>query len=192
MGYYWFRHCRCSYFFQNGDILVGLNLSFLVMILKIPRVCKVDEFRHIILNNFLFKIITKILATCLVEILKVIVSDNQFGFILERRIHDCIVVASEGINCLNKRAYRSNMAIKVDIRKAFNSTQSTSFNFLRAALDFWIGLLRGFLIFSYQPDYLSLLMVLLLDIFHVRKLLDKATHCHLFYFALPKRYLVDI
>lgn len=70
-----------SYFFRHGHIPVGLNSSFLVMIPKIAGACKVHQFRPIILSNFLFKIITKILATRLGETMKDIITANQFGFI---------------------------------------------------------------------------------------------------------------
>lgn len=39
----------------------------------------IEMFCPIVLRNFLFKIITKIIGDCLVEVVNHIVSDNQFG-----------------------------------------------------------------------------------------------------------------
>lgn len=40
----------------------SLNLSFMVLIPKVPHVVLVKQFKHIILVNFLYKIITKLIA----------------------------------------------------------------------------------------------------------------------------------
>lgn len=74
-------------------------------------------------------------------------SQNQFGFIAGKRIHDCIAIASDVVNCLNQRAFGGNMALKVDIRKSFD-TVSWDFIFnVRQAFGFsslfttWVKLL---------------------------------------------------
>ena len=73
------------------------------------------------LSNFSMKIITKILVDHLVVIASKIISSNQFGFIKNRRILDCIIGTSEGVNLLNKIGFSGNMALKIDIRKAFDT-----------------------------------------------------------------------
>ncbi|XP_057808818.1 uncharacterized protein LOC131023288 [Salvia miltiorrhiza] len=85
-----------------------------------------DDLRPIILSNFFFKIISKILATRLSLVAKTTVSGNQFGFIGDRSIYDCIALGSEGFNCMNRTGRKSNMACKIDISKAFD-TMSWSF-----------------------------------------------------------------
>lgn len=50
-----------------------------------------------------------------------IVSCHQFGFIASKQIHVAIAIASEVINCLPRRAYGGNMALKVDIHKVFDT-----------------------------------------------------------------------
>ncbi|XP_057771151.1 uncharacterized protein LOC130990949 [Salvia miltiorrhiza] len=49
------------------------------------------------------------------------VSANQFGFISGRSIHDCIMLSSEGFNCMQRTERGMNMACKIDIRKAFDT-----------------------------------------------------------------------
>ncbi|XP_057770241.1 uncharacterized protein LOC130990060 [Salvia miltiorrhiza] len=66
-------------------------------------------------------IIAAILATRLSLVAAEGVSQNQFGFIKGRSIHDCIVLGSEGFNCMNRSGRGSNIACKVDIRKAFDT-----------------------------------------------------------------------
>ncbi|KAK3229338.1 hypothetical protein Dsin_001219 [Dipteronia sinensis] len=86
-----------------------------------PNAILVDQFRSIALGNFLFKVITKIIADRLAEICSHIISPNQFGFIRGRQIGDCIVGASECFNVLNNGSQGGHLALKIDIRKAFDS-----------------------------------------------------------------------
>ncbi|XP_057791222.1 uncharacterized protein LOC131008356 [Salvia miltiorrhiza] len=97
------------------------NASTLILLPKKDVVEKVTNLRPIILSNFFFKIISKILATRLGGVAAVGVSPNQFGFIGGRSIHDCIMLGSEGFSCMNRTGKRSNMACKVDNRKAFDT-----------------------------------------------------------------------
>ncbi|KAK2658878.1 hypothetical protein Ddye_005411 [Dipteronia dyeriana] len=72
-------------------------------------------------GNFLFKVITKIIADRLAKICSRIISPNQYGFIRGRQIGDCIVGASECFNVLNNCSRGRHLALKIDIRKAFDS-----------------------------------------------------------------------
>ncbi|KAH6818323.1 hypothetical protein C2S51_001926 [Perilla frutescens var. frutescens] len=110
-------------FFSFGILSPGLNSSFLVLIPKKERALMVEEFRPIALSNFLFKIFTKVLATRLNAVAAKIVTTQQYGFIQGRHIHEAIFLASEGVNTLNRTHAGRNMAIKVDITKAFDTLQ---------------------------------------------------------------------
>lgn len=68
-------------FFFHGTITLSFNSNFMVLILKTPKASKIEHFHPISLGNFLYKIITKILANGLVVIASRIVSPNQFGVI---------------------------------------------------------------------------------------------------------------
>lgn len=76
------------------------TMSMVILIPKERNSITVEDFRPIILNNFLFKIITKVLSSRLNIVGDNIVSRNQFSVILNKRIHDVIVITSEGVNCL--------------------------------------------------------------------------------------------
>ncbi|XP_019432658.1 PREDICTED: uncharacterized protein LOC109339642 [Lupinus angustifolius] len=82
---------------------------------------KVEDFRPIALANFQFKIITKVLVDRLAKIAPKIISTQQRGFIKDRKIQDCICIASEAINLLDHKVFGGNLAIKLDIRKAFDT-----------------------------------------------------------------------
>ncbi|XP_057803117.1 uncharacterized protein LOC131018409 [Salvia miltiorrhiza] len=108
-------------FFTHGYLPQGLNSNLLCLLPKKNDAVLVSDFRPIVLGNFFFKVITKILASRLNMVAAVIVSANQFGFISGRSIQECIVLASEGVNCMERSIQGRNMALEVDIRKAFNT-----------------------------------------------------------------------
>ena len=118
-------------FFIHGHFPAGLNASFVTLIPKFKDAIRIEDFRPIVLGNFLYKIVTKILSERLGPILADLLSFHQFGFVPGRRIHDCIALASEGVNSLNIRHLDGNIALKVDIKKAFDTV---SWDFLLEAL----------------------------------------------------------
>ncbi|XP_057812491.1 uncharacterized protein LOC131026578 [Salvia miltiorrhiza] len=119
-------------FFTHSYLPHGLNSNLLCLLPKKTDAVLVSDFRPIVLGNFFFKIITKILASRLNEVAAVIVSANQFGFISGRSIQECILMASECVNCMEHSVQGKNMALKVDIRKAFDTL---SWDFVEVVLD---------------------------------------------------------
>lgn len=81
----------------------------------------IKDFRPIDVANFRFKIISKILADRLAHITSKIVSPNQNGFIKGRQIKDCLCVTSKAINLLPKIVIGGDVAVKIDISKAFDT-----------------------------------------------------------------------
>ena len=73
------------------------------------------------LGNFLFKVSSKILAYMLAQVAARIVSSQQFGFIKDRHIKDCIALASDCVDVLHKKCYGGSVAMKIDIHKAFDT-----------------------------------------------------------------------
>ncbi|XP_050222727.1 uncharacterized protein LOC126672819 [Mercurialis annua] len=111
------------HFFKFGKLSSGLCSSIMVLIPKIKEAIMIEQFRPIVLSNFCFKVITKIVANRLANIAERILSENQFGFVKNRSISHCIAAASEGINVLNKSCFGGNMAMKIDIKKAFDTME---------------------------------------------------------------------
>jgi len=99
----------------------NLNSNILILIPKVQGADRLDNFRPIALANFYFKVITKILDDRLGAVASKIVSAHQRGFIPRRHIQDCIMTASEVVNVLHKKTFGGNLALKIDVRKAFDT-----------------------------------------------------------------------
>lgn len=118
-------------FFSNGSITHNLSSNFIVPISKTLGAMKVEQFHHIVLGNFVFKIITKIIANRLGFIATWIISPNQFGFIKGLQIQECKALASDWLNCLDKHSYGGNVGLKLDIRKTLDTMR---WNFIISVL----------------------------------------------------------
>lgn len=108
----------------------GLNSNVVTLIHKFRGDSKVEDFRPIVLGNFLFKVFTKIISIKLGPLLNRILSPSQYGFIPGRKIQHCIAICSEGVQCINKCP--GSMALKIDIKKAFDTMK---WDFLLSVLE---------------------------------------------------------
>ncbi|XP_019435941.1 PREDICTED: uncharacterized protein LOC109342405 [Lupinus angustifolius] len=108
-------------FFSQGWLLSNINANYVVLIPKTKGADKIKDFRPIAMANFQFKIITKVLADRLASISPKIISTQQRGFMYDRKIQDCIWLASEAINLLDYKTFGGNIAIKLDIKKVFDT-----------------------------------------------------------------------
>ncbi|KAK3225126.1 hypothetical protein Dsin_004988 [Dipteronia sinensis] len=114
-------------FFHSGVVTPGLNSNFIVLLPQMRDSITIDQFRPIVLVNFLFKVSSKILADMLAQIAARIVSPQQFGFIRDRHVEGCIALAFDCVNVFHKKYYGGNMAMKIDIRKVFDTLIRSSF-----------------------------------------------------------------
>lgn len=64
-----------------------------------------------------------------------IISLQQRDFARDMHMSDCVIIAFEAINLLDKKQYGGNITLKVDIRKAFNILDWNFFN--SGASQFW-------------------------------------------------------
>lgn len=117
--------------FLGGSLPPNINSNMIVLIPKVPGAKTMGDYRPIALAKFKFKIVTKIMADRLACITSRIISTEQRGFVRDRNISECIIIASEAINLLDKKQYGGNLALKVDISKAFDTLD---WNFLIAVL----------------------------------------------------------
>jgi hypothetical protein len=108
-------------FFTTSWILPGFNSNIIALLPKVPEASSIDQYRPIAMANFKFKIISKIIADRLATIMPSLISEEQKGFIHGRDIKDCLCIASEVANLLHNKSFGGNLALKIDIAKAFDT-----------------------------------------------------------------------
>ncbi|GJX44705.1 RNA-directed DNA polymerase, eukaryota [Tanacetum coccineum] len=105
-----------SDFFENGHIPRGCNASFIALIPKIHDAKIVKDFRPISLIGSIYKIITKILANRLCNVLPCLISEVQSAFVSNRNILDGPFILDELLQwCKHKR--KRAMILSVDLKK---------------------------------------------------------------------------
>lgn len=132
-------------FFSTGEILQNLNATNIVLIPKKKSPTMVSKLRLIALCNVLMKIITKVMATRLKEVLNVVIYDTQSAFIPGRLISDNIMASYEIMHYLKGKRVGNDgfMALKLDMSKAYNRVE---WDFLKAILrkmgfsEWWVHL----------------------------------------------------
>jgi len=135
-------------FFTTSWLLPNFNANTFIFIPKTGSADTVDQYRPIALANFKFKVISKVLADRLSKIMPQIISNEQRGFIQGRNIKDCICLASEVANILHKKAFGGNLALKIEISKAFDTLN-------------WNLLLTILICFSFNEQFCKWIEVIL-------------------------------
>lgn len=98
-----------------------MNSNYTVLIRKTLDAVTVDNFRPIMLCNFLYIIIFKIIYDLMVMISFWIISHNQFGLVEGRLIEEPIVAASESFNLVDRKCFGGNVAFKIVIKMALDT-----------------------------------------------------------------------
>ncbi|CAL1400383.1 unnamed protein product [Linum trigynum] len=123
----------CS-FFSTSRMLRSFNHTWLTLIPKVDKVESMRQLRPISLCQFVYKIITKIMAERLAGLLPMIISEGQNAFIRERQIVENVLLGHELMHYLKikTRGKKGFMALKVDMEKAYDRVE---WPFLLAILD---------------------------------------------------------
>eukprot|EP00253_Pinus_taeda_P003164 PITA_03164 len=102
-----------------GKIPPTSKSTFISLIPKSDKPAYFNDFQPISLCNYLYKIIAKILANRLKQILSGHISPEQFAFLQHHQIHEAIGTSQEllhSVHCKNLKG----MILKVDLSKAFD------------------------------------------------------------------------
>ena len=88
---------------NSGCMPSGLNETYICLIPKVRCPQNIMEFRPISLCNVLYKIVAKVLANRLKEILPEVISESQSAFVPRRQITDNVIVAFETMHSIDQR-----------------------------------------------------------------------------------------
>jgi hypothetical protein len=130
----------------SNQVTSSLNATFLTLIPKKECVTNPKQFRSIALSNFIYKIITKVIALKLKPILPYIISKEQSGYVEGHHIMDNIILVHEIIHSL-KTTCTPGMLIKLDISKEFDKLSWKYMHSILSAFGFsanWIDQIMKF------------------------------------------------
>ncbi|CAN1807737.1 Transposon TX1 uncharacterized 149 kDa protein [Linum perenne] len=108
-------------YFKNGKLHRSVNYTLLSLIPKKVNASNIRDYRPIACCNVLYKFITKVIASRIAAFLPDVISSTQSTFIKGRHIGDNILMAHELVNGYHLKHISPRCALKVDLRKAFDS-----------------------------------------------------------------------
>ncbi|KAK6146980.1 hypothetical protein DH2020_017892 [Rehmannia glutinosa] len=119
-------------FFDSSKLLRQINHTVIALIPKTDHAPTVADFRPIACCNVVYKVITKILASKLEYVVPKLIDPAQYAFISGRNITDNIFLAQEIIRNYARARISPRCAIKVDLKKAYDTI---SWSFLEQVLN---------------------------------------------------------
>ncbi|PKU84127.1 Putative ribonuclease H protein [Dendrobium catenatum] len=108
-------------FFSTGSMPKQAKATAIVLIPKRPHAQDIVDYRPISLCNTFYKIIAKILANRLKDVMPFIIHPSQSGFIKDRIIFDNILLAAELLKEFNSNHKDQFFCAKFDIHKGFDT-----------------------------------------------------------------------
>ena len=120
-------------FLNNGNMLPDINHTNIVLIPKVKNLERMSKFRPISLCNVIYKIISKVLANRLKQVLPQILSPTQSAFVPGRLITN-LLVAYETLHTMHsrKKGKKGSLALKLDISKAYDRVE---WHFLQSIIE---------------------------------------------------------
>ncbi|KAJ8485323.1 hypothetical protein OPV22_017808 [Ensete ventricosum] len=111
----------CRHFFSSGHILKEMNCTFISLVPKNDGADSLENYRPISLCNFIYKVISKLLADRLQKVMNKVISPNQAAFLKGRSIHHNVLLANDLVKDLHSKTRGKKICFKADLRKAFDS-----------------------------------------------------------------------
>ena len=113
-----------------GKYLFVFNSTFIALIPEKDSPKCFEYVRSITLCNSTYNIIAKVISTRIKRVLNEYISEEQFGFLSGRQIHEANGVAQEGLHTIKCKKMKAVM-IKLDFSKAYDRV---SWNYVRVVL----------------------------------------------------------
>ena len=160
--------CMVLNVLNSNMSMVEINRTNITLVPKIKNPTKMTDFRPISLCNVVYKIISKVLTSCLKIIIPQIISENYSVFLSGRLITDNVLVAFELMHYLEykKDGKEGVMEIKLDMSKAYDRVEWDFIEQVMKKMGFhekWIELIMHCITsVSYSILVMVLLMVVLL------------------------------
>lgn len=95
----------------------------MTLIPKFEVLKSVKDFRSIACCNVCYKVVSKFLIARLEKVIGKVVSTAQSGFIPGKLIADNILLATEIVRCYERKHNCPKCMVKVDLRKAYDSSE---------------------------------------------------------------------
>ncbi|KAJ4755003.1 hypothetical protein LUZ62_089408 [Rhynchospora pubera] len=108
-------------FFLDAYLDPKISTSNMVLVPKVDHPSKVTDYRPISVCNFLYKVISKLLANRMKSLVSDRILSNQSAFTPGREITENIIILREVMDTFHKRGFTTHaFAFKCDLSKAFD------------------------------------------------------------------------
>ncbi|XP_060182374.1 uncharacterized protein LOC132612044 [Lycium barbarum] len=107
-------------FWEGHTLPKSITHTNLVLLPKKNDVETLSDMRPIILNNFINKVMSRVIHDRMDKVLPSLISANQYGFVKGRNIIENVLLAQEFVSNIRLRGKPTNVVINLDTTKAYD------------------------------------------------------------------------